>query len=111
MFDLNFLLYSIFGFRQNDGSATFNITKYGTFTANFNVLPPPIPPQYWIPLYGIVFSTVVAWSIPSIFGWFKARTQRKHLKECINNIGKLDRNAMEDKIIGYYVDHLLPLLQ
>jgi hypothetical protein len=34
----------------------------------------------------------------------KARIQRKYVKECINQIGKLDKNAMEDKIIGYYVD-------
>ena len=37
-------------------------------------------------------------------GWVKARTQRKYLKECINQIGKLDRNAIEEMIIGYYVD-------
>jgi hypothetical protein len=38
--------------------------------------------------------------IGEVIGWRKARTQRK----CINQIGKLDKNAMEDKIIGYYVD-------
>jgi hypothetical protein len=30
--------------------------------------------------------------------------QRKHLKECINQIGKLDKDEIEKKIISYYVD-------
>ena len=48
--------------------------------------------------------SVVGWSIPSIIGWVKARTQRKYLKECFDLIGKLDRNAIEEMITGYYVD-------
>jgi hypothetical protein len=50
--------------------------------------------------------SVIGWSIPSIAGWVKARRQLEHLKECMNEIavGKLDKNAIEDKIIGYYVD-------
>jgi hypothetical protein len=47
--------------------------------------------------------SVIGWSIPSIFVWVKARAQRKHLEECIDQIGKLDKNAIEDKIKGYYV--------
>ena len=41
---------------------------------------------------------------PVLIGWRKTRTQRKYFKECINQIGKLDKNAIEDKIIGYYAD-------
>jgi hypothetical protein len=34
---------------------------------------------------------------------YKARKQLEYLKECINQIGIIDKNAIEEKIIGYYV--------
>ena len=33
--------------------------------------------------------------------------QRRYVKECINQIGRSDKNAMEDKVIGYYVEDKL----
>ncbi len=39
-----------------------------------------------------------------IAGWLKTKRQLEHLKDCINQIGKLDKNAIEEKIIGYYVE-------
>lgn len=88
---------------KNDPSATFNVTRYGTFTANFKALPPTVPPEYLFLIISVIVTTIIGWSIPSIFGWFKARSQLKHLEECMNQIGKLDRNEIEDKIKGYYV--------
>ena len=41
------------------------------------MIPPPIPSEYLLPLYGIVATSLVGWSIPSISGWFKARKQAK----------------------------------
>jgi len=100
---LNSFLSAV-GINPNDTSTIFDVVKYRTFTANFKALPPPIPPDYLAPLYAIIVTSIIGWSIPSIFGWTKARTQRKHLKECINQIGKLDKDAIEKKIIRYYVD-------
>ena len=48
-------------------------------------------------------TTIIGWSIPSIAGWVKARRQLEHLEECIEQIGKLDKNTIEDKIKAYYV--------
>ncbi|MFY9795062.1 MAG: hypothetical protein WAK17_22245 [Candidatus Nitrosopolaris sp.] len=31
------------------------------------------------------------------------KNQLEHLKECPNQIGKLDKNAIEERIVGYYV--------
>jgi YVTN family beta-propeller protein len=82
-----------------------NITKFGNFTANFKALPPPIPPVYIVTLFGIVVTAFVSsWLTPAIIGRRKTKMQRKYLKECINQIDKLDKNAIEEKIIGYYVD-------
>ena len=86
-----------------DSSGNLTVNRYGVFTVNFKPLPPPIPPEYLYLIISVIVSSVIGWSIPSIFGWFKARTQLKHLEECMDQIGKLDRNAMEDKIKGYYV--------
>jgi hypothetical protein len=48
----------------------------------------------------VIVTTIIGWSMPSIIGWVKARTQLKHLEECINQISKLDKNAIENKIEG-----------
>ncbi len=89
--------------KPNDASATLTVNRYGTFTANFKPIPPAIPPDILVLLFGIILSSLFGWSIPSIAGWYKARKQLEHLEECINQIGKLDENAIENKIKGYYV--------
>jgi len=86
--------------KPNDPSATFDVNKFGTFTVNFKAVPPPVPPQYWIPLYGIIVSTIVGWSIPSIIGWIRARAKRKKIvKEYADIINSLssatDRNTLD----------------
>jgi YVTN family beta-propeller protein len=82
-----------------------NITKFGSFTANFRALPPPIPAEYVATLFTVVATAFIgSWLTPTVIGWRKARTQRKYVKKCIDQIGKLDKNAMEDKIIEYYVE-------
>ena len=56
-------------------------------------------------LFTVVATAFVGtWLTPAVIGWRKTRTQRKYFKECINQIGRLDKNAIEDKIIGYYAD-------
>jgi YVTN family beta-propeller protein len=87
----------------SDSSGNLTINRYGTFTANFTPLPPAIPQEFLYLLVGIILSSLFGWSIPSIAGWYKARKQLEHLEECINQIGKLDKNAIETKIKGYYV--------
>ena len=76
------------------------VDRYSIFTGNFKPVPPLIPPEYW----ALIIPVIIGWSIPSIAGWIKRRTQLEHLKECVNQIGKLDRNAIEDKMKGYYVE-------
>jgi hypothetical protein len=76
------------------------VDRYGVFTVNFK-------PSVAIPLdqFVTLIATVIgaAWFLPILGGLLKTRTQLKHLKECINQIGKLDKNAMEDKMNGYYL--------
>ncbi len=54
----------LIGRGPNDPSAAFDVNEYGSFTAKFKPLPPALPAEYWIPLYGIIVSSVVGWSIP-----------------------------------------------
>ncbi len=64
----------------NDTAETsFCLTQYGTFTASFRELPAPLPTSYWIPLYGLIISTIIGASIPSIIGWTKTRGDIKKL--------------------------------
>jgi YVTN family beta-propeller protein len=78
---LNFLL-NTFGVSPVDTGATLNVTQFGSFNANFKALPPPIPPEYWIPLYGIIVSSIVGWSIPNIIGGVKTFNQRRRFRQC-----------------------------
>jgi hypothetical protein len=62
----------------NDTAKTsFCITQYGTFTASFRELPAPLPMENWIPLYGLIASTIIGASIPSIILWAKTRKDIK----------------------------------
>lgn len=72
--------------------------------SNFKPLPPSIPPEYLFLVVSVIVSSLIGWSIPSIISWIRAKRQRKYLKECINQIGKLDKNAIEEMITGYYVE-------
>jgi YVTN family beta-propeller protein len=103
---------NIFGIELDEPEATFNITKFGTFTANFKELPPALPSEYLIPLYGIIISTIVGWSIPSIIGWARSRADIRKLNHYHKKIasmygdGKLDENDVEplDRLRSNIVD-------
>ena len=107
-------LLTAFGYNPVDKASLLYITKYGNFTANFKEVPPPIPSEYWIPLYGIIVSTVVGWSIPSIITWHKSRKQVSRLNSyhkkmsSIYDDGKLDErdaqrmNTLNNEILNAY---------
>src|SRR5215831_9261509 len=90
---------------------SLRINGYGIFTANFK------PPQQittndlvgWSTIITGVISAAVAinGALLVVPGWRRARTQRAHLEECMKMIddddGKSRRDAIEDKIIRYYV--------
>lgn len=74
-----------------------NVTQFGTFTANFKEIHPPIPPEYWLPIYGIVVSTIVGWSIPSIIAWTKSKEDARKFNHYHNQINSLDDNKLDEK--------------
>jgi YVTN family beta-propeller protein len=94
-------ILDFFGIKSDEPEATIPLTKFGTFTANFKELPPAVPSEYWIPLYGIIISTIVGWSIPSIIGWTKSKRDVRKLNYYHKQIaslygdGKLDENDIE----------------
>jgi len=59
--------------------AILNITKFGTFTANFREAPPPLPPEFWVQMYAVIATVITALFIPSIVGWFKSKREAKKL--------------------------------
>jgi len=81
----------------NDAAKTsFCLTQYSTFTATFKELPDPIPAQYWIPLYGILVSTVIGWSIPNIIGWVKSKSDIRKSSLHHNKIKSLYKAGKRD---------------
>ena len=84
----------------NNSSPDLTVNKYGTFTANFKPLPPPIPPEYLAPLYAIIVSSLIGWSIPTIVDKLKARNRAKTILGYHVRIEKLKAdNSLDDKDI------------
>jgi hypothetical protein len=96
----------IFGLKPNDPSATLYVTKSGTFTANFKALLPPIPAAYWIPLYGVIISSIVGWSIPTIIGAIKSKKQGRSLGRYQKEIDSLFNASKSEKNISSRLDDL-----
>jgi YVTN family beta-propeller protein len=108
-------ILNFFGIKQNKPEATLNITKYGSFTANFKELPPPLPPEYWTTLFGFVLSSIVgAWFVPSFIKWTKSKMEDRkvnhYYQRIINlhddgNVGDTDIKELanlKNNIIGLY---------
>ena len=93
------ILINLFKFNKTDEpEAKLKITKFGSFTANFKELPPPLPSEYWIPLYGLI----IGFFIPSIIKWLNGWGQRRNLTEYLYKIGKVDRHIIEDDVLKLY---------
>jgi YVTN family beta-propeller protein len=87
--------------KPDEPEAKFNVTRFGTFTVNFKELPPAVPSEYWIPLYGIIATTIVGWSIPSIIGWTKSRSDLRKLNGYHKQIASLYSDGkLDEKDIG-----------
>src|SRR5215217_2056 len=88
---------SALGFGSKQTSGILTVTKFGSFTANFETLPPAIPSEYFIPLYGVIVSSIVGWSIPSIVGWVKT----KKMIRTTNTYHKRISSFYEDNKLDY----------
>jgi hypothetical protein len=64
---------------SNDTSATFDVNRFGTFTANFKALPHPIPSDVATLFTVVVTAFIGTWLTPALIGGSKTRTQRKCL--------------------------------
>ena len=81
--------WSTLGLGPKDTSANLTVSRFGNFAANFEKLSPPLPDEYLIPLYGIIVSSIVGWSIPSIIGGIKTKRQERKLYSIHKKIDKL----------------------
>jgi YVTN family beta-propeller protein len=92
--------------------ATLNITKFGTFTANFKELPPSVPQEFWVQSYVLVGTVIAGLSIPTIIGWIRSKRDTGKLSYYHKQIaslygdGKLDENDIEplDRLRSNIVD-------
>jgi hypothetical protein len=83
-----------------NSSGNLTVNPFGTFTANFQTLP-VIPLDQFVTLIATIIGS--AWFLPVLATSFKTRVQLKNLEECISQIGKLDKNSIEDKMKRYYL--------
>jgi YVTN family beta-propeller protein len=102
----NSFYYFIVG-KPNDTSATFDVNRFGTFTANFKPVPPSILPQYWTLIITLLITGIVGWSIPSIIGWIKSKAQLRRA----NQYHKRIHSLYADNNILYENDNTLDTLK
>ena len=97
----------IFNLKKDKPEATISITKFGSFTANFNELPPPLPPEYWATLFGFVVTTILGTLlIPAIVRWFKSRSDIKNLNKYHKIIAKIYADEKQDENDIASLNHL-----
>ena len=90
-------ILDLFHMKPDKPEATLNISKFGSFTANFKSLPPPVPPEYIATLFTVVVTAFVGtWLIPTVIGWRKSRNQGKKLDYYYNEINNLKTNVLEE---------------
>jgi YVTN family beta-propeller protein len=106
-------ILDLFGYKPSDPAQTLNVVQFGSFTANFKELPPPLPPEYWGILFTIIISSILgSWFIPGITNWGKSKWQTRRLNRLHNTIesmyedGKLDENDIEAlNKLNNYITH------
>ena len=83
-------ILDFFDMKPDKQEATLNITKFGSFTANFKALPPPIPTQYVATLITIVATAFIgSWLTPTVIEWRNRRKQVSKLDHCHNEAKNL----------------------
>jgi hypothetical protein len=89
--------------KSDEPEAKLNITKFGSFTANFKELPPPVPPEFWLQSYVLVGTVVAGLSIPSIVGWIKSKMDARKLNYYHKKIASLygDDGKLEKMILNH----------
>ena len=93
----------VLNLNPEEPEATLKVSTFGSFTANFKELPPPLPPEYWATLFGFVITTGLGvWLIPSLVRWTRTRADTKksdyyyqRIKSLYND-GSLDENDLKD---------------
>ncbi len=81
-----------FNIKSEEPEAKLKITKFGSFTANFKELPPPIPTEFWLQSYVLVGTVIAGLSIPSIVGWIKSKMDARKLNSYHKKIASLYRD-------------------
>ena len=95
-------ILDFFHMKRDKTEATLEIKKFGSFTANFKALPPPIPSEHVATLFAVVISAFIgSWLTPTIVEWQRSRKQggkldyyHNELKSLYND-GRLNRNDIE----------------
>jgi YVTN family beta-propeller protein len=73
-------ILDFFHMKPDKPEAILNITKFGSFTANFKALPPPVPAEYIATLFTVVITAFIGtWLTPTVIAWRKARNQGRNL--------------------------------
>jgi hypothetical protein len=84
---------NIFGAGLKDTS-DFTVSRFGNFTATFEKIPPPLPPEYWATLFTVIITSLVgSWFIPTAISWFKSKKQYEILHKHIETIDSLNNSS------------------
>jgi DNA-binding beta-propeller fold protein YncE len=80
----------------------FDITQFGSFTANFRAAPEIIPREYVLAFYGFWATIFTGLILPNITGWIKSYLQTRRLRYYFKTLQILNRNSYKEN----YLDQL-----
>ena len=90
-------IQDLFGDKPEEPEAKLNVTKFGTFTANFKELPPPVPQEFWLQSYVLVGTVIAGLSIPSVVVFITSKRDAKKLNYYHKQIASLYEDGRLDK--------------
>jgi len=93
---------------RNNSTIKFDSLQYGRLNANF-IIPAPvpqisIPSEFWAPLYALIPGFIGSTLIPYYLQWRKEKRQSTIVQEHLDDIGKVGRTILEEKIALLYTN-------
>ena len=82
-------------------AATLTVNKFGSFTAYFRALPPPVPAEFTASLITVIIAALVgSLLIPAVVSWLRSKKQTSRLDSfhqqmaLVYSDGKIDENEI-----------------
>ncbi len=82
---------------STDEGSKFIVNSSGSYTANFQALPPPIPQDSLIALYTLTAGIFSTWFIPNFARWLNSISQRRNMMQYFTKLTNFENQIEIDE--------------